>query len=229
MLGLRGAPPGYILGVMSDQLLNTSADTSEVPERFDPATMKGEIIEAEHLARYRWVSPLVAGRRVLDAGCGTAYGSVLLADAGAVEVIGVDLASEVLDSARPDMPVTVALEEGDVTTLPYEDGRFDFVVCFEVIEHLDDPGRALDEFRRVLSPDGVLAVSSPNREVYPPGNPHHVHEYTPTELEQALARRFAFVRLERQAHVDHLRSARRYPLPDRRRRRPWERFGHPQA
>jgi len=184
---------------MSEQLLKTSTASSNVPERFDPATMQGEIIEAEHLARYRWVSQIAAGRRVLDAGCGTAYGSALLAQAGAVEVIGVDRASDVLDSARPQMPDLVVLEEGDVATLPYADGRFDLVVCFEVIEHLEEPGRALDEFRRVLSPDGVLAVSSPNRDVYPPGNPHHVHEYTPGELEQELLGRFTFVRLERQS------------------------------
>jgi 2-polyprenyl-3-methyl-5-hydroxy-6-metoxy-1,4-benzoquinol methylase len=183
---------------MSDQLLNVPAGTSEVPERFDPATMRGEIIEAEHLARYRWASSLATGRRVLDAGCGTAYGSRLLAEAGASEVIGVDRASDVLDSARAKIPVAVVLEEGDVTALPYEDGRFDLIVCFEVIEHLDDPGRALDEFRRLLGPEGLLAVSSPNRDVYPPGNPHHVHEYIPTELEQELSSRFAFVRLERQ-------------------------------
>jgi 2-polyprenyl-3-methyl-5-hydroxy-6-metoxy-1,4-benzoquinol methylase len=183
---------------MSEQLLKSREDAPEVPERFDPATMHGEIIEAEHLARYHWVSLLARGRRVLDAGCGTGYGSALLAEAGASEVIGMDRASAVLDSARPAMPGVVVLEEGDVTALSYESDRFDLVVCFEVIEHLDDPGRALDEFRRVLSPKGVLAVSSPNRDVYPPGNPHHVHEYTPAELEQELSKRFACVRLERQ-------------------------------
>jgi SAM-dependent methyltransferase len=160
--------------------------------------MHGEIIEAEHLARYRWVSALAAERRVLDAGCGTAYGSLLLAEAGALQVTGVDHAVEVLDRAREKMPANVVLDEGDVIALPYEDGRFDLVVCFEVIEHLDDPGRALDEFRRVLAPDGVLAVSSPNRNVYPPGNPHHVHEYTPDELERELASRFAFTNVGRQ-------------------------------
>ena len=174
------------------------ADASTVPERFDPATMRGEIIEAEHLARYRWASGIARGRRVLDAGCGTAFGSVLLAAAGATSVVGVDLAADVLDDARPRMPPGVTLEVGDVTELPYEDASFDLVVCFEVIEHLQERSRALEEFRRVLVPDGVLAISSPNRDVYPPGNPHHVHEYTPAELEQELREQFPFVRLARQ-------------------------------
>jgi ubiquinone/menaquinone biosynthesis C-methylase UbiE len=183
---------------MSHQAPTTSAAGSEVPERFDPATMQGELLESEHLARYRWAAHLADGRRVLDAGCGTAYGAKLLAEAGAMEVVGIDLAPEVLDSVRAQMPSNVVLDVGDVTSLGYDDDRFDLVVCFEVIEHLEERGRALDEFRRVLSAGGVLALSSPNRDVYPPGNPHHVHEYTPAELEHELSLRFAHTRLERQ-------------------------------
>jgi ubiquinone/menaquinone biosynthesis C-methylase UbiE len=183
---------------VSELTLKTSAKDLSVPERFDPATMRGEIIEAEHLARYRWAAAIAPGRRVLDAGCGTGYGSLLLAEAGALEVTGVDRAVDVLVSAREKMPATVVLEEGDVTALPYEDGRFDLIVCFEVIEHLENPSDALDEFRRLLSPSGVLALSSPNRAVYPPGNPHHVHEYTPDELEAELTSRFTFASLRRQ-------------------------------
>jgi ubiquinone/menaquinone biosynthesis C-methylase UbiE len=183
---------------MSDQLLDPVPSAAEVPERFDPAKMQGAIIEAEHLARYRWAASLVSGRSVLDAGCGTAYGSALLAEAGAAKVVGVDRASEVLDSVRDAMPAGVMLEAADVTALPYEDASFDVVVCFEVIEHVANPGGALDEFRRVLSPNGVLAVSSPNSDVYPLGNPHHVYDYTPAALEHDLLQRFGCVRLERQ-------------------------------
>jgi hypothetical protein len=71
-------------------------------------------------------------------------------------------------------------------------------VCFETIEHVVDQEKALDELRRVLAPDGVLALSSPNREVYGAGNPHHTHEFTPAELSAALGRRFEHVNLYRQ-------------------------------
>ena len=50
----------------------------------------------------------------------------------------------------------------------------------------------------MLADGGLLAVSSPNRDVYPPGNQHHVREYLPEELRDSLARRFANVRLVRQ-------------------------------
>lgn len=168
-------------------------------ERLVPEEAHGRIVEAEHLARYHWAAPLAAGKRVLDAGCGTAYGSAILAGAGAEEVVGVDVAGEVLSAVRPRMPDGVCLEEGDVSSLPFEDGSFDLVVCFEVIEHVDDTEGTLDEFARVLADKGVLAISSPNRDVYTPGNPHHRHEFVPDELAGTLRKRFTNVRLYRQA------------------------------
>jgi SAM-dependent methyltransferase len=169
----------------------------EAPERFDPQAMHGRLIEAEHLARYWWAAALVPGKRVLDAGCGTAYGSEILARSGASEVVGVDLDQAVVEAARASTG-TVSLEVADVRHLPYPDASFDAAVCFEVIEHVDDPETILDELRRVLRPDGLLIVSSPNRDVYPPGNPHHRHEFTPDELAEALSARFEQVRLVRQ-------------------------------
>ena len=169
-----------------------------IPERFVPKDMRGKLIEAEHLGRYRWAAEAVAGKRVLDAGCGVAYGTAMMAEAGAAEVVGVDIAKSVLDSARGDMPETVDLRVGDLTALEIEDDRFDVVVCFEVIEHFEDPQVVLDELARVLAPGGTLLISSPNRRVYPPGNPHHHHEFTPDELSESLGARFAEVQLQRQ-------------------------------
>jgi SAM-dependent methyltransferase len=169
----------------------------EAPERFDPKAMHGSLMEAEHLARYWWAASLVSGRRVLDAGCGTAYGSEILARAGASEVVGVDADPAAVKEARAST-AGVTLEVADARDLPHPDGSFDVAVCFEVIEHVDDPETILDELRRVLGRDGLLVVSSPNRDVYPPGNPHHRHEFTPDELADALSARFEHVRLVRQ-------------------------------
>ena len=157
--------------------------------------MRGELLEAEHVARYRWAAPLAAGRRVLDAGCGMGYGAAMLLTSGASEVVGVDLAEAVLDAALPTMPAGVVLEVGDVRALDAEDGSFGLVVCMEAIEHIEDPDAVLDELARVLAPDGFLALSSPNRALSDGRNPHHHHEYTADELERALATRFRHVRL----------------------------------
>lgn len=176
-----------------------------ISERFVPDRDQGRLIEVEHISRYRWAAQAAAGRRVLDAGCGVAYGSRLLAEGGAREVVGVDIAEAVLEAVRPAMPETVRLEPADLRELPFTDGEFDLVVCFEVIEHFEEPLPVLDELVRVLAPDGLLLVSSPNREVYQPGNPHHYHEFLPEELHDELARRLAHVRLVRQ--TDYIVSA----------------------
>ncbi len=74
------------------------------------------------------------------------------------------------------------------------------MVCFEVIEHVEEQERTLDELRRVLTDDGVLAVSSPNPAVYVQGNPHHKRELGPAELEALLAARWNAVRLFQQSN-----------------------------
>jgi SAM-dependent methyltransferase/uncharacterized small protein (DUF1192 family) len=176
-----------------------------ISERFVPEQDQGRLIEAEHLARYRWAARAASGRLVLDAGCGTGYGCRLLAAAGAREVVGVDIAGAVLEAVGPEMPESVQLRVGDLRQLDLDDDSFELVVCFEVIEHVEDPGSVLDELVRVLAPGGLLLVSSPNRGVYPPGNPHHLHEFAPGELEAELTARLPNVHLLRQR--DYLVSA----------------------
>ena len=168
---------------------------TNVPERFVPESMRDELLAAEHLARYEWAGGLAPGRRVLDAGCGTGYGAEMLAAAGAASVMGVDSAAAVVEAARARAGGRLAFERADVARLPYDDGSFDLVTCFEVIEHVPDPGAVLGELRRVLAPGGVLAISSPNADRYPPGNPHHVREFTTSEFRALLAEAFPAVRL----------------------------------
>ena len=103
------------------------------------------------------------------------------------------------------MPGSVRLQAGDIRSLDFEDDGFEMVVCFEVIEHVEDPSVVFDELVRVLAPGGLLLVSSPNRGVYPPGNPHHLHEFTSAELEAELAARLGHVQLVRQR--DYIVSA----------------------
>jgi 2-polyprenyl-3-methyl-5-hydroxy-6-metoxy-1,4-benzoquinol methylase len=167
----------------------------EVPERFEPATMREELLAAEHLARYEWAAALAPGQRVLDAGCGTGYGAHILAAAGAAHVTAVDTAGAVIEAARSHETDRVAFDQADIARLSQEDGSFDLITCFEVIEHVPDPGAVLGELARVLAPGGVLAISSPNADRYPMGNPHHVREFTTNEFRALLAEAFREVRL----------------------------------
>ncbi|MFZ0040364.1 MAG: class I SAM-dependent methyltransferase [Solirubrobacteraceae bacterium] len=169
-----------------------------ISERFAPDQDRGRLIEVEHVSRYLWAAQAARGRTVLDAGCGTGYGSRLLAAGGAREVVGIDIAEAVLEAIAPTMPDSVRLQMGDLRQLELDDDSFDLIVCFEVIEHFEDPSIVLGELVRVLAPDGLLLISSPNRGVYQAGNPHHFHEFRPDELEAALTARLRNARLIRQ-------------------------------
>jgi len=178
--------------IMGVQLSHT---VEGVPERFVPEEMHGELVEAEHLARYWWAGAFCEGQRVLDAGCGVGYGAGVLKRAGALEVVAIDLSEAIIEVARGEAPDGVVFDVGDLRSLPYAEGSFDLIVCFEVIEHVEEPERVLDQLARVLHPKGLLLISSPNRDHYVPGNPHHRHEYVPSELRTALENRFSAVRL----------------------------------
>lgn len=100
----------------------------------------------------------LAGRRVLDLGCGKGRFGRALARRGA-DVVGLDLSTAMLRSAY-------GLERvrGSVRRLPFASGSFDRVVAVEVLEHLPPAAwdQALAEIRRVLAPGGVLAVVDKN-------------------------------------------------------------------
>jgi len=75
---------------------------------------------------------------------------------------------------------------------------FDVVVSFEVIEHLHDQQPYLREISRVLRPNGLFIVSTPNKYFYGPNgsnNPFHTREFTPDEFEALLSPYFSTINL----------------------------------
>lgn len=153
-----------------------------------------------HWHRYQVAAPLAQGRSVLDVGCGDGYGAAHLAQV-ASDVVAVDVDPAVVDraSARYAAP-GLTFSQAPATSLPFSDGRFDVVVALEVIEHLDRSAQPLflAECARVMKPDGVLLLSTPDRtrtQDFREQNPHHLHELTAPELTQALTTQFPHVRL----------------------------------
>ena len=90
----------------------------------------------ERAARYLWASQLVAGRDVLDAGCGAGHGSRILAEAGGRHVIGVD-SSPARSVARRARSTGRRTSSSRSRRLPFTDGSFDVVVCFDPIDAID--------------------------------------------------------------------------------------------
>jgi len=69
------------------------------------------------------------------------------------------------------------------------DNGYDFVVSFQVIEHIENDALYLKEIYRVLKPGGTALITTPNRKMSLSRNPWHIREYLPDEL-SALARKF---------------------------------------
>ncbi|TDE58201.1 SAM-dependent methyltransferase [Nonomuraea mesophila] len=101
----------------------------------------------------------VAGRRILDAGCGSGPLSAALRDRGAV-MTGFDSSAKLLELARRRLGDGADLHLADLTDpLPFPDAAFDDVVASLVLHYLEDWTAPLAELRRVLRPGGRLLVS----------------------------------------------------------------------
>src|SRR5947199_354237 len=166
-------------------------------ERFVPSCT-GQLLY-EHLHRYAVAAALADGKRVLDIACGEGYGSNLLA-ATAAQVIGVDIASEVIAHARQAyQKENLIFREGSCLNIPIEDHSIDLVVSFETIEHIDEPLAFLQELKRVLAVDGALIMSSPDKAEYTDRtgatNPFHKRELYHEEFLLLLKQHFKRCRI----------------------------------
>ncbi|MEO5821005.1 MAG: class I SAM-dependent methyltransferase, partial [Vicinamibacteraceae bacterium] len=124
------------------------------------------------------------GATILDAGCGSCAKSELLAARG-LQVVGTDFSAEALKLAEETVKARgfadrITLRQGDLTQLPFTDGEFPYVICWGVLMHVPEVGKALSELARVLAPGGQLVLSE--------GNMHSVQSYGLRFLKRVLGR-----------------------------------------
>lgn len=184
-------------------------------ERVIPGLVDADLWN-EHLARYRFAAHYGAqqgaGAAVLDAGCGSGYGTAEFARSASV--VGVDISAEAVAHAlRTFSRPGVAFLQGSCEALPFADASFDLVAAFEVIEHLERWEQMLTEARRVLKPAGILLVSTPNKTYYAEArgtagpNPYHVREFEYREFAAVLQKLFPHVHLWSQNHSEAIAFA----------------------
>lgn len=120
----------------------------------------------EHLHRYAIVKNLVKGLNILDIACGEGYGTNILANY-ATQVTGIDIDDFTINQAGAKYnSKNIIFKRGSILNIPEPDNIFDIVICFETIEHVSDHLRALGELKRVLKPDGLLILSTPEKKYY---------------------------------------------------------------
>lgn len=136
---------------------------------------------------YHHAAEIISGD-VLEIGTGTGYGVEILAPK-CTRFITVD---KFLD---PTVPLAENVERHQMVVPPitFESGSFDFVVCFQVIEHIKDDMHFVREVARVLRPGGKFIVSTPNAPMSLTRNPWHVREYTAEALQNLLSISFSTI------------------------------------
>lgn len=172
-------------------------------ERYIPDKVFGEI-EIEHKQRYHAILDFVKNKKVLDAACGEGYGTNLISQ-HASHVTGIDIsedsirwASETYQADNTEFIVS------DIQTLPLPDHSVDVVVSFETIEHVDASAqeRFLHEIKRVLTPGGMLIMSTPDKRLYSDivgfTNHFHIREFYYSEFEDFLKTKFQHIHMFRQ-------------------------------
>lgn len=166
-------------------------------ERFVPGE-RGQI-KYEHLHRYALSMEFAAGKSVLDVASGEGYGAALLAQVAEV-VTGVDIDPDSINHSKHRYYYhNLHFSVGSCQLIPLPDQSVDLVTSFETIEHHEYHDEMMRELKRVLKPDGVLIISSPNRLVYSDepnyANPFHVKELYFDEFNRLLGQHFKHIQM----------------------------------
>lgn len=160
-------------------------------ERFLPE-MQGIIVN-EHLSRYYFVLDQIdlQGKTVVDLASGEGYGTEILSRFSE-KVYGFDISPEAISHAKKHyQKPNLNFVEADACNIPLDDNSVDVFISFETIEHHDRHHEMLSEIKRILKPDGILIMSSPDKKNYSdiPGfnNQYHVKELYYDEYKQLIS------------------------------------------
>ncbi|MBI2670925.1 methyltransferase domain-containing protein [Candidatus Woesearchaeota archaeon] len=121
---------------------------------------KSNIISDYHLIYYSFLKKLSKelpkNSKVLEAGCGSGRG---MACFFGHKVYGIDISDKALELSKKYGTVRM----GNVVNIPFKDNMFDLTYNSGVIEHLDNPRKAINEMTRVTKPNGLIVIIVPNK------------------------------------------------------------------
>ena len=165
--------------------------TAERSSHLDPSE---NVIFQRHMIAYMETAKMISGK-VLEIGCGEGYGLAELAPK-TEQYLAVD---------KYDTPISKELKEQNnisfrqIEVPPLkgiEDNSIDFVVTFQVIEHINDDELFISEIFRVLRPGGKLILTTPNKLMSLTRNPWHFREYIPNEMQEILETSFKDINIK---------------------------------
>jgi len=165
-------------------------------ERLILENKQDNIIYNEHLVRYEFARQFVQEKEVLDIACGSGYGTKILAKSGAKKVTGIDISEDAVKIAQEKYSQeNIKYITANAEDTKQIDHNFDLVVSFETIEHLKNADKFLQEIKRITKPDGLVFISTPNREVSQEKNPYHLKEYNKQEFQELINKYFKYYKI----------------------------------
>ncbi len=164
-------------------------------ERLIPELNFNKAFYFEHLNRYLFASQHTTNKTVLDLACGTGYGSYILANTGsAKKVFGIDKSIKTISYAKYNYSKkNIVFSVKNVLNKTIYDQRYDIIVCFELIEHLNEKQQGT--LINLLPKDSVLIISTPNTENYQKGNKFHKNELTLNAFRSLLQKKYNYVQI----------------------------------
>lgn len=157
----------------------------------------------EHLHRYNAVREHIAGKNILDAACGTGYGSHIMSQT-ASRVIGVDLSIDAIEYAKHHYQNdNLEYRNMSISDLDFGNEKFDVITSFETIEHVPSlvQKKFLEQTVDLLTDDGVLFISTPNDQLLRDitfgkyTNEFHISEFTESEYLAFLNNYYPYVKI----------------------------------
>ena len=164
----------------------------QTAERVAHTDASDNVIYQRSLLAYLETANIIHGK-VLEIGTGSGYGLSLIASK-VDKLVTIDKHKTNI-SLPPSEANKVEFIQMNIPPLTgIADNEFDFVITFQVIEHIQDDKKFVSEIFRVLKNKGKLIVTTPNSPMSLTRNPWHVREYTSTELKQLLEAKFQSVK-----------------------------------
>lgn len=157
----------------------------QTAERNSGQEKSDNVIHHRHLIAYQEARKLISGT-VLEIGSGEGYGIRILSPV-TEKYFALDKHATPVD----DTSGKVVFRQAVIPPLSgFDDDYFDFVVTFQVIEHIKNDALFLSEIKRVLKPGGKLILTTPNRSMSLTRNPWHIREYTPEQFTRLMGNCF---------------------------------------
>jgi ubiquinone/menaquinone biosynthesis C-methylase UbiE len=153
----------------------------------------------EHLHRYAIASNYIKDKIVLDIASGEGYGSNIMSKEASF-VYGVDIDNTTVQEAKLKYKKeNLEFLAGSASQIPIDDNSIEVVVSFETIEHHNEHQEMMNEIKRVLKPNGILIISTPDKLYYSDErnfkNQFHIKELYKQEFINLLSKNFTKIQL----------------------------------